>query len=239
MSDNIYITFDIDWAPDYILEHCIEFCGELDMRVTYFATHQTKLLDQINCSNDNELAVHPNFDNLLNRKEGQKGVEIILKELRDFAPSARSIRSHSVLQSARLLDIFAASGFTHDVNTWIPHWSGIQLGPWKDHNGIVMVPFYWADDIYCVNQQSRNVRGLLDRPGLKVLDFHPVHLYLNTDSYELYESSKPYHNEPKALERYRNNSTKNGVRVFLEELIIEAKRKDLGMGLISEISVSS
>lgn len=239
MSDIIYITFDIEWAPDFVLEHCIELCDKHDVRATYFATHATKLLDEISANKDYELGVHPNFNKLLDRTDNQQGVEAILQELKDIAPNSTSIRSHSTLQSARLLDIFFASGFTHDVNTWIPHWSDIELKPWIDWSGLVMVPFYWADDIYCMNGGSRNVRELLDRPGLKIFNYHPIHLYLNTDSYEIYESSKAYHNVPEALKGYRNKSNNNGVRDFFEKLIIEAKRENLGMGLISEISVSS
>lgn len=42
-----FLTFDIDWASDAVLEYCIDILEQANVRVTWFATHQTPLLDRI------------------------------------------------------------------------------------------------------------------------------------------------------------------------------------------------
>jgi len=41
---NIFITFDIDWADDKVMEDTIDFIEKYDVPATWFVTHKTPVL---------------------------------------------------------------------------------------------------------------------------------------------------------------------------------------------------
>ena len=65
-------------------------------------------------------------------------------------------------------------------------------------------------------------RGILPnsplRGGLKVFDFHPIHVFLNTESLERYERTRALHHNPKELikHRYEGYGTRNRLIELLE-----------------------
>ena len=67
-----------------------------------------------------------------------------------------------------------------------------RLTPWYDWSGLVRVPIFWEDDVHCVYFERQFSLDLLqlERPGLKVLNFHPVHLSLNTRDLREYRQAK-------------------------------------------------
>lgn len=120
-------------------------------------------------------------------------------------PEAKSIRSHSMTQSSRLLDMFKHMGFTHEVNHFIPHHTGIELSPWILWNYLCKVPYFWEDDVHIlyesigIAQQNPVELSTTEGGGLKVFDFHPIHVFLNTDSLDRYERTRALHHNPKEL----------------------------------------
>lgn len=235
-SASIYLTFDVEWANDEILSYCIDLCDQLEVQATFFATHATAVLERLKNRPEYELGIHPNFNPLFAQDESARSPEEIVMELKRIVPEALSVRSHCVTQSAGILDLFAKYGFTHDVNTWVPHWSNIGLKPWRDKNNLIRVPFFWADDDHSTGQDTVSASDMLDQEGLRVFCFHPIHIYLNTCRYSTYEKSKPYCNDMDRLQKYRHESTVQGTRIFLEELVRDAKSRNLELGLIKEIT---
>ena len=68
--------------------------------------------------------------------------------------------------------------------------------PWREIPEVTSVPSIW-EDLYSVwTDQPLPVGDVIERPGLKVFIFHPIHLFLNTDSEDLYESTRAVHREP-------------------------------------------
>ncbi len=238
-EEGIYITFDIDWAHDSVLSSCIDLCDQYDIEATFFATHMTEQLERINDSKNCEIGAHPNFKPLLEGKSSATSAKKILEDVRVVVPDARSIRSHSVVQSGGLLDLFVEFGFTHDTSTWIPSWANIQLKAWRDWNGLIRAPFYWSDDTYYLSKRSQDITKLLDSPGLKIFNFHPIHIFLNTEDIQRYELSRPAHHDPRLLEEYRCRSECEGAKVFLTRLISEVQQRDLRLGVISDIRPES
>jgi hypothetical protein len=55
-----------------------------------------------------------------------------------------------------------------------------------------------------------------------VFDFHPIHVFLNTDHLETYESTREYHNMANTLIKYRGDSP-SGSRKILSAVIDHAK----------------
>ena len=119
-------------------------------------------------------------------------------------PEAKSIRSHSMTQNTKLLELFLEAGFTHDVNHFIPHQSKINLKPWRLWNGLIKVPYFWEDDIACLYDDFEALSNLGNYNGLKVFDFHPIHIFLNSESMGRYEETRAFHKKPEILSGFKN-----------------------------------
>ena len=60
MNKSYALTFDIDWAPDFAILHCLELLENAGCKATFFATHNTTLNHEI-IDRGHNLGIHPNF----------------------------------------------------------------------------------------------------------------------------------------------------------------------------------
>jgi hypothetical protein len=134
----------------------------------------------------------------------------------EIVPEAKTIRSHSLTQSTHLLSLFSELGLTHDSNIFIPWHSEGKSVPWQNWNGLIRVPYCWEDHVAIITN-CFDLDGVLSCKGLKVLDFHPVHVVLNTEKIERYVSAKPFQRDWKKLNEISNPGY--GVRSSLEMLL--------------------
>jgi hypothetical protein len=215
---SLYITLDIDWACDEVISHAIDILERADVCATWFVTHQTPMLERLRENPKFELGIHPNFNFLLNgsSQAGANASEVINNILK-IVPESVSARSHSMTQSTNIMGILAKAGQIYDCNHFVPHQSGISLKPWQTWNGLTKVPYFWEDDIACIYQEDVDMAALANTNGLKVFDFHPIHLYLNTEAIERYESSRAHHNDVAQLNSYVNDGV--GARNYLLALL--------------------
>ena len=133
----------------------------------------------------------------------------VVERLLDIVPQAQSVRSHSMLQSTRVLDLFQRNGLTHDVNQFIPSGAGLILKPWRLWNGMTRVPYVWEDDMHCMFSETDQLEiepSVLANDsslGIRVFDFHPIHVFLNTESLDRYERTRALHRTPEELIHHR------------------------------------
>ncbi len=120
------------------------------------------------------------------------------------------------MQSGRLLELFRDRGLTHDASVFFPGHSGIPPRPWTDWFGIVRVPYYWEDDFGCDSSAEPAFAELLAREGMKGFDFHPIHVFLNTERLERYERARPNFRDIAKLKAEKNAAF--GTRTLLAEL---------------------
>lgn len=199
-----FLTIDVDWAHDEVLADAIDLLDQFQVHATWFITHDTPLLKRLRANSNYELGIHPNFNWLLagDCRNGSNVAEVI-NRMMQIVPEARSVRSHSMTQSTGLLQAFADVGLTHDANHFIPASSGIELKPWYLWNGLVRVPYCWEDDVYCIYRErgipEPDTIAMSSRNGLRVFDFHPIHLFLNTESMTRYENTRSLHQQPDLL----------------------------------------
>lgn len=213
-----FLTFDIDWAHDEVLADAIDMVEKYGAKATWFVTHNTVLLQRLRSNPNFELGIHPNFNGLMNGNyTNGKTVEEVVDRLLEFVPEAKSIRSHSLLQNSRICELFAEKGFVYDCNHLIPEQSEIELKPWPLWNGVIKVPHYWEDDAVCIYNKNSDFQEVLKRDGLKVFDFHPIHVFLNTENLERYELCRDFHNQPEILLNYRYEGF--GTRSYLKQLL--------------------
>lgn len=217
-SSQWFLTFDIDWACDEILDDTIDLVEAAGVEATWFVTHDTPLLARLRDNPLFELGIHPNFNFLLDgdARQGKTAAEVV-DRLLDLVPEARSVRSHSMAQSSMLLELFKRKGLTHDCNQFLPEHSGHELQPWRHWNGLLRVPYFWEDDVHCLYGSGTSTAELVKRNGLKVFDFHPIHVFLNTEQMDRYERTRHVHGNPSELIRYR--CEQEGTRTRLEQLL--------------------
>jgi hypothetical protein len=212
LSMKTAITIDIDWAPDEVLGHTLELISKSGVPCTLFATHSTGLLNELD-KNQFEIGVHPNFNPSLNGKKEKP--EVIVERLRQLFPQARGVRSHSSLVSNVLIDLFAEMGFEYESHVCLPYSRNLEVLPlW---NELLRIPFNWEDYLHFSFGKSFKSMGLPSGAELNIVNFHPVHIFLNTESRERYEGAKAFYQDPKHLSGFRNLG--KGTATLFQELL--------------------
>lgn len=216
----VHLTFDFDWASDFILTDTLDILEKFDVSATFFVTHNTPVLERIRMNPKFELGIHPNFDDFLTArvKLTEENAESRILEIKQVVPEAVSWRSHSTTNSSRLLNVACKLGLIYDCNYLIPYTSNIVLQPWRLWNNMIRCPYYYEDDVSLEYKlEEKSIAFLLEREGLKIFDFHPIHIYLNTNKLSDYEASREIHNSQAELLAVRQKSP--GVRNKLYELL--------------------
>lgn len=229
-KEKVFLTFDVEWAADGVLAHTLDIVERYDIKVTFFHTHETKLTERMRENPKVELGIHPNFNPMLMGDLSRgKNIDDIVENCLKIAEEAVSVRSHSQTQNSHILDSFVKHGMRFEVNSFIPINAGMVLKPWLFWNGMMAkVPYFWEDDIHCIQSVKGlggrdNALTLLNYEGIKVFDFHPIHVFLNTERIARYERCKNDYSEFQKLLKHRNCST-YGIYNYLIELIEEVAK---------------
>jgi len=218
-DNNLFVTLDFDWANDSVLLYAIDLLEKFDIAATWFVTHDTPLLKRLRANQKFELAIHPNFNQCL-FGDNASTVDKYLDELRLIVPEAVSMRSHSLTKNSLLSKCILDRGFTHESNVFINDYT-IPLKPYVLPDGLVQV-CYNLGDYSCLSGKKAEHKSYLKSKGLKVLNFHPIHLFLNTKSLRHYGEAKAHMKEYNKLKPFINKND-NGIRNYFEKLILEAK----------------
>lgn len=208
-------TSDIDWAPEEVIADTLDLFSRYNVKCTFFCTHESNVINSIKSNENFELGIHPNFLPLMNNKEGsiKEAFEKVLK----IVPDAKGIRSHSLVQSTPLINLFEEYGLKYEANSLLPYKN--DIAPIKLWNGMIKVMHNFEDDIHFMYNHSFKdtiVKRYADK--LNVYCMHPIHIFLNTDSQETYDKAKKYYHNPKELIKYRN-VTNFGTRDLLIQLL--------------------
>ncbi len=216
--DSVFITIDVDWASDEVLSDTLDMFRCSNTKATILMTHQTELIKDIQNNDLFELGIHPNFNFLLNGdfRYGKNYKEVLDYYLK-IVPNAKVVRSHSVTQNTLILDYCKEIGLVYDLNTEIPFSSKIKLKPYLDWTGLVKVPYFWQENILFSYGWELEPNEFIDN-NLNVFNFHPIHIFLNSENETRYNNSKSYlHNYNKLVNQV--NYKNNGIRNFLNNLI--------------------
>jgi hypothetical protein len=217
----LVFTCDIDWAPEEVIADTLDLLSEAGVRCTLFATHASQVLEGCD-PHQFEVALHPNFNPVLQGAGGS--AEEVLSRLRDIYPDATGVRSHSATQSSMLSAMYVTHGLRYESNTLLPYVPTVL--PFRAWDGMARISFNWEDDVHFMYQRSFADCGLdLTGPGYRIFTFHPVHIYINTESSERYDSARPSYHDAKALYQLRNRSDRPGSRDLFRKLIDIASRQ--------------
>lgn len=241
-EDRVFLTFDVDWANDDVIAFTLDLIEGLEINATFFITHETEMLKRMRDNPRIELGIHPNFNPLLDGDfQYGKNIDEVISHFMKIVPEAVSVRSHSMTQSSQILDRFIRFKLKYDCNHYIPYQANIELRTWHFWNPELMqVPFFWEDDVHFSTTLGEvglewNPKRLFERKGLKIFNFHPIHVYLNTIDLSHYECSREFQDQPDVIRKFQNLDENAGVRAFLLNLISETKARRKRFGLIREL----
>ena len=191
MTHDAAITLDTDWAPDFVIDEVASRLLRGRVRATWFVTHDSPAIDRLRRHPDVfELGIHPNF--LPGSTQGTTPEEVLSYCMR-IVPGATSMRTHGLVQSTPLLDlVLKQTPVDTDVSLLLPRMTHVRpLEYWWQGRMLLRVPYVWEDDfeIECP-VPNWDVHSVLAAPGVKVFDFHPIHVYLNSPDLRSYSMLK-------------------------------------------------
>lgn len=234
------ITIDTDWAPDEVISQIADRLAEAKVKSTWFITHNSPEIEKLKqYPKFFELGLHPNFAK--GSSQGNSPQEIIRALLR-VVPDAKLIRTHSLIQSTELLKMIQEEFyFLTDISLFLPH--AQNLRPHKiflsENKSLLRLPYFWEDD-----EELNRLDPILDinhssyhQPGLKIFNFHPIHIFLNSRNLDIYEKMKKKLNYPKVslidLKPYIYKG--KGVESFFKEILRFISKNNFKSYTISDL----
>jgi hypothetical protein len=220
----IAFSMDVDWAADPIIEFCLDLFRKYNVKCTLFATHYSDLLLKAEKEELFEIGIHPNFNPLLRGNGGS--ADKVVEDILEIYPNAKGVRSHSLTQSGLILDIFKSKGLVYESCHFLPYYEKIK--PFVLWNDLVRIPFNWEDDYHFALGKNFETSGVsMSENNLTVFSFHPVFVFLNTESYNSYYDFRTIIHKYEELFPFRNNSNQKGVRDILIETLNEVTQRKL------------
>lgn len=224
------ITIDTDWAPTECLCDMLTLLEVFQVPATIFATLGTfpDILEGY------DLGIHPNFEIDGDIAAMQREIARCLEAF----PNARGLRSHALFGSSRLYMLIKEDfpQIEYISNYYIP---ADRMRPFIGRGGLPELPIFWMDSAHLFLSESIESEAILkdaERPGLKIFDFHPYHVFINTQNEaHAAEAMKVYH-EPRELVEYRR--TGDGVAMLFCQLLERAKEENWKILTCHEIAKS-
>jgi hypothetical protein len=144
----------------------------------------------------------------------------VLENLTRIVPRAQIVRSHRLFQEEGILDLYMEYGLRYDLTPF--EYQNPNPKPYRYWNGLLRLPFNFSDDSILLRREKFLVPPWTLAASLLICDFHPIHIYLNTDKIERYLAVKklgPLPNlNPKKISAFVNRD-RIGVRTLFTTLI--------------------
>jgi hypothetical protein len=214
-ENKLFLTFDNDWAHDDIIKDTVDLIEGSGIHATFFVTDEIPQLDRIRANRNFSLGIHPNFRPLLIGKGTNIHDEI--NRCMHIIPEAISCRTHGIIQGGDISRALIDRGIRFESNESIPFHSGIHLKPYQLKGPLIRLPYFWADEHEWVYIRETNFKNILQQFNFFVFDFHPIHVFLNTENSSRYDRTKGFHKNPEELIKHRFEG--RGTRTLLLELL--------------------
>lgn len=184
MNNAYAITIDVDWAPDFMIDRVSKELAEAAVGATWFITHDSPAVQRLMKQTELfEFGLHPNF--YPDSSHGTNPREI-MSAVKQIVGESRLMRTHGLVQSSQLLELAMKEfGIEIDLSLFLPGTANIcphQLYLETGSKGLTRIPYFWEDEVEVCNPNPRwdiNCKKY-SVPGLKIFNFHPVHIYANT-----------------------------------------------------------
>ena len=218
MKHQVLITLDVDWAPDFMINFVKDILIENNVKATWFITHNSDYVKELEKTDRFELGIHPNF---LNNSTQGNDTEDILSNLKKIVPTARSVRTHGLLQSTRILEKFHKYDIENDVSLFSPNSNNPP--EYQKFAKLYRFPYFWEDAVNMMEDKTWSLpESILQEDGLKIFNFHPLHIYFNFHHIEQYENFKAKNgykfSDKSAVDEFINKNS-NGAQTFFRDLV--------------------
>lgn len=214
------LAFDTDWVPQFLLDFIFQRLVHYGVTATFFCSSPYSFPE----GSPHECALHPNF--MPDSTQGKTPKEI-LANLKAFYPNAQGSRSHRLFWHAGLRTHLLQAGVRYNATTFTP----LQpcLSPWF-FKGLWHFSIWWSDGLQMDQLPlNRFAPPSIQAPGLKICVFHPIHIWLNSQSMEQAKARLAGINLPFAtwdeLMRLREHNTREGIEVVFEDFLRQAAKK--------------
>ena len=210
-DDEVVVTVDTEWCPDAVIADTVELLDAHDVPATLFSTHADGVT-----ARGHERALHPNF--LADETTEAEALESVAEAY----PSATGLRAHGMYVHSPLRARYDEFGLGYESNYAAYLVAGLE--PFWMFDEVVQFPVYFMDDTWLRLRDDPDtlpgVDSLLAGSGLRVFDFHPVHVYLNSPDIDYYQARKDVYHEPDRLreERYDGPGVRDLFVALLERL---------------------
>src|SRR5262245_54228550 len=220
------MTGDQDWASDAVIADFVDLFAGYGIRPTLFATNKSSLVDELESSERIELGLHQNF--LPGSSHGTDTESVIKHGMAMYARD-RTFRSHHFVDGSGISRQFFAKGIRYDSNLCLDLQPNIV--PLQHLSGITRFPVFWNDYVHMTNRGDdwdleRYMAAILS-PGLKVFNFHPIHVAANVPNNAYYQTIRTRTGSLSAAEIEKVRYKGPGVRTFLVALLEQLKAKSL------------
>lgn len=174
------VTLDLDWACEAAIEEALDFFEDRKVAVTVFTTHRSKAVERRMDVLD--VGLHPYFGS--DSSHGSTIPEVV-QHILGLPHNLAAFRCHRFgscnlsRQAMMEAGMHISSNVCTDLETVVP---------FKDRFGLLEIPIFFEDGGYLWRKHSLemnlNLQQSLEKPGIKVLLVHPMHLALNTPRFE-------------------------------------------------------
>lgn len=172
---DVVLTCDIDWAPEYAIEYVMDLVSKYGCKMTMFTTHRSSLL--LNAPDFIEVALHPDFT----RTPNLNGFSEKMTQLKDIYPDAVGTRSHRNFFGQNIADIAKKCELKYDASVFL--WNQPLCQSHTDYNGMTRHTYMWEDGIHLDMGFDFDWSKIsLHTPGMKIINVHPILIYLNSIS---------------------------------------------------------
>lgn len=162
-----------------MIENIIEIIKKFNIKATFFATHKSEYIYEIIKDKNYEIGLHPNLSN--NSTQG-KNFDEIVGNLKKLFPKSIGNRFHLLKYSYRQLALMRNFNIEYDVSV-LRFNSPYLLPVYHKDIDLILFTYLWEDGI-CENSEiTLDINNInLESPGVKILNFHPLNIFLNSKS---------------------------------------------------------
>jgi hypothetical protein len=212
-------TTDVEWAPEWAIADLFGFFRECRIPLSPFLTHASPIVRELYAPPEmrRRLGLHPNF--LPGSSHGKTRDEVI-DAVFALWPDAVGFRSHCFYEDSPTVLALRQRGMLYDSNLCL--FLQPACVPLLHHAGLVRFPVFWEDDVHFGHQlpfQFAPFERHFEKPGLKVINLHPLLFALNVPTAEYYAAHKQLNGNPDPEAGRRARFAGAGARTFVEELV--------------------
>ena len=180
MTCRLFVTIDLDWASEIVIEETMDWFSQNKIPVTVFATHESKAI--VERMDAIDVGLHPYFSP--NSSQGSNPEEII-ENLSQISTNIPVYRSHRFLDSNQIRENMAKMGMRASSNVCTDL---DPVAPFIHRSRMLEIPITFEDGNFLERKYNLDSCGeiieLISKCDIFVIAIHPMHFVLNTPHYQ-------------------------------------------------------